>query len=107
MKVEGLGYGVSEWDASITDSSEARCSRFVDSISVSDKLVDSLTNLGFVGAKKVDLPLNTELITGSDAWLRILTLTHQEGQFWVAGLDSLVVWADVGSKTKWKSWVQS
>ena len=77
-------------------SEALRCS-FIDDIGICDKLIDSLADFCFICAKKVNLSLNSKLITSSDAWLGILTLTYQEGQLWVSALDGLIVGADVVS----------
>ena len=74
--------------------SEAGSSGSVDRVSVLHELADSLADLSLVRTQQVDFALDTELVARRDAWLRVLALTHQEGQLRVRTLNRRVVAAN-------------
>ena len=66
--------------------SELGSSSIVDLFSVCDELVNSLANLGFIGSKKVNFALNTEVVACGNARLSILAFTDKEWELWVRSL---------------------
>ena len=77
------------------DFSKACRSSIVDLISVLDKLADSLTYFSFICSEEVDLSLNTKLVASSDAWLSVLTFTHEEWKLRIGSLHGLVIIANI------------
>ena len=87
MRLVGKERFCMAWLCFAETSSETRCSSFVDSFSVGNELVDSLSNLSLIGTEQIDLALDAELVACSDARLSVLALTNEEWQLWVGTLN--------------------
>ena len=71
----------------------------VNFIGVADQFIDSLSDFGLIRSQKINFTLDAKFIASSDAWLRILTLSDEEGELGVGFLNFLVIVANEGADT--------